>query len=183
MTAAVTSPLTAGTWNLDASHSEVGFSVRHAGISKVRGSFTEFDATLTTGESLADSSVEATIQIASVSTKDANRDGHLKSADFFDAEQFPTMTFKSTDVKVKGETFEVTGVLTIKDVTQSVTLPMEFTGAATDPFGQDRIGFEGEVTVNRKDFGLTWNAALETGGVLVSEKIKLNLDVSAVKQA
>ncbi|WP_425310551.1 YceI family protein [Ammonicoccus fulvus] len=173
-----------GTYAFDPTHTSLSFTARHAMITKVRGTFDDFTGTIVAdGANPENSSVEVVAQIASVDTNNDDRDNHLRSADFFDAEQFPTMTFKSTDVKVKGETFEVTGDLTIKDVTQSVTLPMEFTGAATDPFGQDRIGFEGEVTVNRKDFGLTWNAALETGGVLVSEKIKLNLDVSAVKQA
>ena len=180
MTAAATSPLTAGTWNLDASHSEVGFSVRHAGISKVRGSFTEFDATLTIGESLADSSVEATVQIASVSTKDANRDGHLKSADFFDAEQFPTMTFKSTGTKGDADEFVLIGDLTIRGVTKQVELETELGGQAVDAFGATRVGFSASTTISRKEFGITWNAALEAGGVLVSDKVKIEIDASFV---
>ncbi len=180
MTVAATSPLAAGTWNLDPSHSEIGFSVRHAGISKVRGSFTEFDATLTTGESLADSSVEATIQIASVSTKDANRDGHLKSADFFDAEQFPTMTFKSTGTKGDAGEFVVVGDLTIRGVTQQVELETELGGQAVDAFGATRVGFFASTTISRKEFGITWNAALEAGGVLVSDKVKIEIDASFV---
>lgn len=180
MTAAATSPLTAGTWNLDASHSEVGFSVRHAGISKVRGSFTEFDATLTIGESLADSSVEATVQIASVSTKDANRDAHLKSADFFDAEQFPTMTFKSTGTKGDADEFVLIGDLTIRGVTKQVELETELGGQAVDAFGATRVGFFASTTISRKEFGITWNAALEAGGVLVSDKVKIEIDASFV---
>ncbi|RBM01635.1 polyisoprenoid-binding protein [Glutamicibacter soli] len=180
MTAAATSPLTAGTWNLDASHSEVGFSVRHAGISKVRGSFTEFDATLTIGESLADSSVEATVQIASVSTKDANRDAHLKSADFFDAEQFPTMTFKSTGTKGNADEFVLIGDLTIRGVTKQVELETELGGQAVDAFGATRVGFSASTTISRKEFGITWNAALEAGGVLVSDKVKIEIDASFV---
>ncbi|ALQ29727.1 MULTISPECIES: YceI family protein [Micrococcaceae] len=180
MTAAATSPLTAGTWNLDASHSEVGFSVRHAGISKVRGSFTEFDATLTIGESLADSSVEATVQIASVSTKDANRDAHLKSADFFDAEQFPTMTFKSTGTKGDADEFVLIGDLTIRGVTKQVELETELGGQAVDAFGATRVGFSASTTISRKEFGITWNAALEAGGVLVSDKVKIEIDASFV---
>lgn len=180
MTAAATSPLTAGTWNLDASHSEVGFSVRHAGISKVRGSFTEFDATLTIGESLADSSVEATVQIASVSTKDANRDAHLKSADFFDAEQFPTMTFKSTGTKGDADEFVLVGALTIRGVTKQVELETELGGQAVDAFGATRVGFSASTTISRKEFGITWNAALEAGGVLVSDKVKIEIDASFV---
>lgn len=180
MTAAVTSPLTAGTWNLDASHSEVGFSVRHAGISKVRGSFTEFEATLTIGENLADSAVEATVQIASIATKDANRDAHLKSAEFFDAEQFPTMTFKSTGAKGDADEFILVGDLTIHGVTKQVEFETELGGQAVDAFGATRVGFFASTTISRKEFGITWNAALEAGGVLVSDKVKIEIDASFV---
>lgn len=180
MTSTATSPLTAGTWNLDASHSEVGFSVRHAGISKVRGSFTEFDATLNIAETIAESSVEATIQIASVNTKDANRDGHLKSADFFDAEQFPTMTFKSTGIKGDADDLVVVGDLTIRGVTKEVELAAELGGQAVDAFGATRAGFFASTTISRKEFGITWNAALEAGGVLVSDKVKIEIDASFV---
>jgi len=180
MTSTATSPLTAGTWNLDASHSEVGFSVRHAGISKVRGSFTEFDATLNIAETIAESSVEATIQIASVNTKDANRDGHLKSADFFDAEQFPTMTFKSTGIKGDADDLVVIGDLTIRGVTKEVELAAELGGQAVDAFGATRAGFFASTTISRKEFGITWNAALEAGGVLVSDKVKIEIDASFV---
>ena len=180
MTSTATSPLTAGTWNLDASHSEVGFSVRHAGISKVRGSFTEFDATLNIAETIAESSVEATIQIASINTKDANRDGHLKSADFFDAEQFPTMTFKSTGIKGDADDLVVIGDLTIRGVTKEVELAAELGGQAVDAFGATRAGFFASTTISRKEFGITWNAALEAGGVLVSDKVKIEIDASFV---
>ncbi|GAA1407623.1 hypothetical protein AUR04nite_14300 [Glutamicibacter uratoxydans] len=180
MTATATSPLTAGVWTLDASHSEVGFSVRHAGISKVRGSFTEFDATLTIAETIEASSVEANIQIASVNTKDANRDGHLKSADFFDAEQFPTMTFKSTSIKGDADDLVVVGDLTIRGVTKEVELAAELGGQAVDAFGATRAGFFASTTISRKEFGITWNAALEAGGVLVSDKVKIEIDASFV---
>lgn len=176
----VTSPLTAGTWNLDASHSEVGFSVRHAGISKVRGSFTAFDATLTVGETLADSSVEATVQIDSVNTKDANRDGHLKSGDFFNAEEFPVMTFKSTSLKGDASDFVLVGDLTVRGVTKSVEFEAELGGQAVDAFGATRAGFYASTTISRKEFGITWNAALEAGGVLVSDKVKIEIDASFV---
>ncbi|UTT39205.1 YceI family protein [Glutamicibacter mishrai] len=175
--------LTAGTWNLDASHSEVGFSVRHAGISKVRGSFTEFDATLNIGETLETSSVEATVQINSVNTKDENRDGHLKSADFFDAEQFPTMTFKSTGVKGSADEFILVGDLTIRGVSKEVEFEVEVGGQAVDAFGATRAGFFASTTISRKEFGITWNAALEAGGVLVSDKVKIELDASFVLPA
>jgi polyisoprenoid-binding protein YceI len=174
-----------GTYQLDASHSRVGFIARHAMIAKVRGSFDQVDGKATIdGANPANSTLEVTIQAASIDTRDANRDGHLRSGDFFDVENYPTITFKGTEFTiVDDETVEVTGDLTIKDVTKSVTVPFEFGGAAVDPFGNSRIGFEGQVTVNRKDWGLTWNAALETGGVLVSEKVVLDLEVSAVKAA
>ncbi len=174
-----------GTYQLDASHSRVGFIARHAMIAKVRGSFDQVDGKATIdGANPSNSTLEVTIQAASIDTRDANRDGHLRSADFFDVEKYPTITFKGTEFNiVDDETVEVTGDLTIKDVTKSVTVPFEFGGAAVDPFGNSRIGFEGQVTVNRKEWGLTWNAALETGGVLVGEKVVLDLEVSAVKAA
>ncbi len=153
-------------------------------VTKVRGSFNDFTGTIVAdGANPENSSVDVTVQVSSVNTRDEGRDGHLVSGDFFNAEQFPTMTFKSTNVAYNGNVFEITGDFTIKGETHQLTLPMEFTGGAKDPFGNERIGFEGELDVNRKDFGLTWNAALETGGVLVSEKVKLIFDISAIKQA
>lgn len=180
MTSTATSPLTTGTWNLDASHSEIGFSVRHAGVSKVRGSFQEFDATLTVGQTLAESSVEATVKIDSVNTKDANRDGHLKSGDFFNAEEFPTMTFKSTEVKGDDEEFVLVGELTLRGVTKQVEFKAELGGQVVDAFGATRAGFFASTTISRKEFGITWNAALEAGGVLVSDKVKIEIDASFV---
>jgi polyisoprenoid-binding protein YceI len=174
-----------GTYQLDASHSRVGFIARHAMIAKVRGSFDQVEGKATIdGANPTSSSLEVTIQATSIDTRDANRDGHLRSADFFDVEKYPSITFVGTGFAiVDDETVEVTGDLTIKDVTKSVTIPFEFGGAAVDPFGNSRIGFEGQVTVNRKDWGLTWNAPLETGGVLVGEKVVLDFEVSAVKAA
>jgi polyisoprenoid-binding protein YceI len=175
--------LSQGTWNLDASHSTVGFTVRHAGISKVRGQFTELEGTLTLGETLAESSVTATIQAASFNSGDANRDGHVRGADFFDVETFPTLSFASSAVSVDGEDFELTGELTIRGISQTVTFKGEFNGVAVDPFGATRAGFEAKTVISRKDFGLTWNAALEAGGVLVSDKVTITLDVAFVKAA
>ena len=171
-----------GTYALDPTHTELSFTARHAMITKVRGSFESAGTIVLDGADPSNSSVEVTLQVATVNTKNDDRDAHLRSADFFDVETYPTITFTSTGVSVEGTDVSVTGDLTIKDVTRQVVLPMEFTGHSKDPFGNDRIGFEGELEVNRKDYGLTWNAALETGGVLVSEKIKLSLDVSAIKQ-
>jgi polyisoprenoid-binding protein YceI len=174
----------AGAYTLDASHSRLGFVARHAMVTKVRGQFGEFEGTahVDTANPAA-SKVDVTIATASVSTGSADRDGHLKSGDFFDVETYPTITFRSTDVVRDGATWTITGDLTIKDVTKPVTIDFEETGSATDPFGNQRVGFEGDVTVNRKDWNLTWNAALETGGVLVSEKIKLEFDLSVIKTA
>ena len=175
--------LTQGTWNLDASHSTVGFTVRHAGISKVRGEFKDIDAVLTLGASLADSSVTATIQAASFSSGDENRDTHVRSADFFDVETFPTLSFTSSAVSGDQEDFELTGELTIRGISKTVTFKGEFNGVAVDPFGATRAGFEAKTVIRRKEFGLTWNAALEAGGVLVSDKVTITLDVAFVKAA
>ena len=176
--------VTTGTWVIETSHSSASFTVRHAGISKARGTVAITEGTLTIGDDLASSSVTATLDPATIDTKDANRDGHLKSADFFDAEQFPAMTFTSTGVEVVADDeIEVTGDLTIKDLTRQITIPLEYTGTVIDPFGNTRSGFEGSLPVKRSDFGLTWNAAIEAGGVLVSDKVTLEFDVSLVKQA
>jgi polyisoprenoid-binding protein YceI len=172
-----------GTYTLDPAHSRIGFVARHAMIAKVRGAFNEVSGSATIdGANPSASNLEVTIQAASVDTRDANRDGHLRSGDFFDAETYPTITFKATAFAITDdETVEVTGDLTIKGVTRPVTIPFTFGGAAVDPFGNSRIGFEGDVVVNRKDWDLTWNAALETGGVLVSDKVTLEFEVSAIK--
>ena len=174
----------AGDYAIDTSHSRLGFVARHAMVTKVRGHFTDFKATAhIDAENPAASSVELDIDVTSVSTGSPDRDGHLRSPDFFDVESFPAMTFRSTEVSRDDDEWTITGDLTIKDVTRPVTIEFEETGSAVDPFGNTRVGFEGDVTVNRKDWGLSWNAALETGGVLVSEKIKLEFDISAIKNA
>ena len=173
-----------GTWVIDPVHTNLGFSVRHAMVSKVRGNFTDYTGSFTIdGDNLANSTAELTIQTASIETKTADRDAHLKSPDFLDVENFPTLTFKSTAVASKGDDIVVTGDLTIHGVTKSVDVVYTFLGLSTDPYGNNKIGFEGSAKISRKDFGLTWNAALETGGVMVGDDIKLNLDVEANKQA
>ncbi|AGP31988.1 YceI family protein [Corynebacterium terpenotabidum] len=172
----------AGTFTIDPSHSEIGFTARHAMVTKVRGSFTDFTGTATTGANLSDATISVEIEAGSIDTRNADRDGHVKSADFFDVENFPKITFTSTAVVAKGDDeIEVTGDLTIKDVTKSVTIDFEFDGEAVDPWGATRVGFEGSTEINRSDFGLTWNTPLKTDGVLVSEKIKLSFDISATK--
>ncbi|WP_129660342.1 YceI family protein [Rothia uropygialis] len=169
--------LSAGTWTLDPAHSEVEFTVRHAGISKVRGTFQEVSAELNVGEQ---SSVTASANIASLDSGNADRDGHVKGADFFDAENYPTMTFTSTSIESDGEDFTLNGDLTIKDETRPVSFKGEFGGVAVDPFGATRAGFSASTSISRKDFGMTWNAALETGGVLVSDKVNISLEVSFI---
>jgi polyisoprenoid-binding protein YceI len=172
-----------GTYTLDTAHTRIGFVARHAMVTKVRGSFKEFSGTGTLdAANPANSSLQVTIQAASIDTGNADRDNHLRSNDFFDMEQYPTITFVSTSVEpVSDSVFRVTGDLTIKGVTKPVTVDFELTGSATDPYGNERIGLEGRATVNRKDWGVNWNAALEAGGVLVSEKVDLEFDVSAIK--
>ena len=173
-----------GTWVIDPVHTNLGFSARHAMVAKVRGNFGEFAGSFTIdGADLSKSSAELTIQAASIDTKTPDRDAHLKSPDFLDVENFPTLTFTSTAVKASGSSVVVTGDLTIHGVTRSVDVEWEFVGISQDPWGNTKIGFEGGAKISRKEFGLTWNAALETGGVLVGDEIKLNLDVEATKQA
>ena len=171
----------AGDYALDASHTRIGFSARHAMVTKVRGHFDQFEGNAHVDTTTpANSSVNLTIEAASVTTGNEQRDGHLKTPDFFDVENYPEITFVSTNVERDGSEWAITGDLTINAVTKSVTIPFDETGSAKDPFGNIRIGFEGETTIDRTDWGLTFNAALETGGVLVSEKVKLEFDVSAI---
>jgi polyisoprenoid-binding protein YceI len=179
-----TTPATlTGTYTIDPTHSRIGFVARHAMVTKVRGSFNEFEGSgYFDVEDPSASKLSLTIQAASIDTRNADRDGHLRSNDFFDMEQHPQITFVSTSVEPAGtDQFRVTGDLTIKGVTKPVTVDFELTGAATDPFGNHRVGFEGSTTVNRKDWGVNWNAALEAGGVLVSEKVTLEFEVSAIR--
>ena len=175
----------AGTWTLDPAHTRIGFVARHAMVTKVRGAFNEFEGTAVVDtDDVSKSSAVVTIKAASIDTRNAQRDEHLRSNDFLSMDEHPEITFVSTAVEQTGEAeFALTGDLTIKGVTKPVTVPFTYEGAATDPFGNVRVGFEGAVTINRKDYGVTWNAALETGGVLVSEKIVLEFEVSAVKNA
>jgi polyisoprenoid-binding protein YceI len=173
----------AGDYVLDPAHTRIGFSARHAMVTKVRGQFDEFEGTAHVDtQNPASSTVNVTIQTASVTTGQAQRDGHLKSPDFFDVETYPQITFVSTDVERDGTEWSITGDLTINAVTKPVTVLFEETGEAKDPFGNLRVGFEGSVTLNRTEWDLKWNSPLETGGVLVSEKVTLEFDVSAIRQ-
>jgi polyisoprenoid-binding protein YceI len=185
MTTATTPALTelTGTYTLDPAHTRIGFVARHAMVTKVRGAFNEFEGTATLdGANPASSSAQVTIKAASIDTRNAQRDEHLRSNDFLSMDEYPQITFSSTGARqVDDSTFELAGDLTIKGVTNQITVPFSFEGAAKDPFGNLRVGFEGAVTINRKDYGITWNAALETGGVLVSEKVTLEFELSLVK--
>jgi len=183
-TSAATATLT-GEYTLDPAHSRIGFVARHAMVAKVRGSFKDFE-----GSGYFDavdprrSRLEVTIKATSIDTGNADRDAHLRGNDFFDMEKHPEIRFVSTEVEPDGDNaYRVTGDLTIKGVTRPVTIDLEYTGSAVDPFGNERVGLEGGATVNRKDWGVNWNAALEAGGVLVGEKVHLEFDISAIKRA
>ena len=174
--------LAAGTWNLDASHSVVGFTVRHLMVSKVRGKFTDFTARVVVAGDPLQSVVEAEVQMASIDTGDENRDNHLRTNDFFDVEHFPTMTLRSTGFEPKGgDDFVMHTELTIRGVTRPVDFDLELGGVGPDPWGGTRAGFTASATINRKDFGVEWNAPLETGGVVVSDKVNIELDVELVQ--
>jgi polyisoprenoid-binding protein YceI len=172
-----------GEYTIDAAHSRLGFAARHAMVTKVRGQFNEFDGTAHLD--FADptkSTAEVTIKAESVDTHNEQRDAHLRTNDFFDAPNYPLITFRSTSVeKVDDERFALTGDLTIKETTKPVTIEFEFSGTAVDPFGNVRVGFEGSTTINRRDWKVEWNAPLEAGGVLVSDKVTLEFEVSAIK--
>ena len=173
--------LTPGTWTLDGSHTTVGFTARHMMITKVRGRFGAVTGEITVPDDALSSTVEATVEMGSIDTGDPGRDEHLRSADFFDVENHPTMAFRSTGVRQDGGDYVLVGDLTIKGVTKPVEFEVEFDGVGQDPWGGTRAGFTAEAEINRKDWGLEWNVALETGGVLVSEKVKIHLDAEAVR--
>jgi polyisoprenoid-binding protein YceI len=172
-----------GTYDIDLSHSTVGFTVRHLMISKVRGHFGAYTGAIEIADRPEDSSVKVTIEAGSINTNDEQRDGHLRSPDFFDAEQYPVLSFKSTAVEAtRSGDWKVTGDLTIRDITRPVVLDVEFDGAQTDPWGGARLGFSASTEIDREDWGLSWNQALETGGVLVGKKIKIDLGVEATRR-
>ncbi|OKK22252.1 polyisoprenoid-binding protein [Streptomyces sp. CB00455] len=182
----MTTPLASltGDYVVDPDHTQIGFVARHAMVTKVRGAFNEFEGTgHFDGEDPSKSQVSVTIKTASIDTRNEQRDGHLRTNDFLDAPTYPDITFASTGVEQLDSThFRVTGDLTIKDVTRPIDIDFEFQGSAQDPFGNLRVGFEGSVPISRKEFGITWNAALEGGGVLVGDKVVLEFEVSAIRQ-
>jgi polyisoprenoid-binding protein YceI len=179
----VGAPDITGDYVLDVAHSRLGFVARHAMVTKVRGAFNDFEGTAhLDGDDPANSYATVSIDVASVDTRQPQRDDHLRTNDFFDAATYPKITFVSTAVeKLDEETFRMAGDLTIKNVTKSVSVDFEYSGSATDPYGNQRVGFEGSTVINRKDFGVNFNAVLETGGVMVSEKITLEFEISAIK--
>ena len=182
-TASALSQLT-GSYALDPSHTRIGFVARHAMVTKVRGSFNDFEGQVVLdGDDPSRSTASVTIQVASIDTRSPQRDEHLRSNDFLAINEFPTITFVSSAVRQAGEGFELDGDLTLRGVTRPLTIPFTYEGSATDVYGNLRVGFEGSVAISRKDFGVTWNAVLETGGVMVSDKIVLEFEVSAIKDA
>lgn len=174
-----------GEYTIDPAHTTIGFTARHAMVTNVKGKFLDFSGSLhLDGADPAASTASLDITMDSIDTGSADRDGHLKSSDFFKTDEFPNMTFRSTKAEATGgDDYRITGDLTILGTTRPLTIDLEFNGAAKDPFGNERVGFEGKAEIKRSEWGLTWNAALETGGVLVSDKIKLSFDISAIKQA
>lgn len=175
------SALTPGIWTVDAGHSTIGFVVRHLVVAKVRGQFTDFAGTVTVGENPLDSKVEAVVAANSIDTRDAGRDGHLRNDDFFDVDNHPEWTLVSTGIDARGSDYVLHTDLTIKGVTKAVDFSLEFDGVAVDPWNNTKAGFTAEAEISRKDFGLEWNVALEAGGVLVGDTVKITLEIEALK--
>jgi polyisoprenoid-binding protein YceI len=170
----------AGTWTIDPVHTDVSFSVRHLMVSKVRGRFTSFEGTITTAADPTESSVEVSVDLSSIDTANADRDAHIRSADFFEVESHPTMTFRSTGVRADGDGYVVDGELTIRDVTRPVSLDVELNGFGPDPYGGTRVGFSATTEINRKDYGISIEMPLEGGGVVVGDKVQVTLEVEAI---
>ncbi len=184
MSATSTTAIPTGTWNVDPAHSKIGFAVKHMGIATVRGDFTEFEGTLEIGEDLSTAKAYGTVKAASVDTNEPQRDEHLRSPDFFDVAQFPELRFESTEIEALDEDeFRITGQLTIHGVTDEIVLHAEIQGTDTDPWGNERVGLEVTGQLSRADYGMKFNQALGSGNMLVADKVKLALDISAVKQA
>lgn len=168
-----------GTWNIDPTHTEVGFAVRHIAISKVRGTFEQFEGTIVVGENVEDTTVNATIEVASVNTNQEQRDGHLRTSDFFLAEEYPQITFASKSVRVDGSDIYVLGDFTLRGVTKDVELKVEFGGVTVDGYGNTKAGFEASTKINRKDFGVNWNAPTEAGGLTLGDEVTIVIDGQA----
>ena len=175
--------LTPGTWQIDPTHTEIRFSVRHLAISKVRGQFEQFEGTVVVGEQIEDSQVDVTIDVASVNTNQAQRDEHLRTSDFFQVDEFPSITFTSTGVRVDGDDLIVTGDFTMRGVTKQIELEAEFGGETVDGYGARKAGFEAETKINRHDFGVAWNAPTEAGGLTLGDTISIAIDAQLALQA
>jgi polyisoprenoid-binding protein YceI len=177
--------MTKSHWNVDATHSSIDFTIRHMMIAKVKGSFNSFEAQIEADpEDLTNANVEFSIDLSSIDTRNADRDNHLRTGDFFDIEQYPKMTFQSTSITKKGDgEYNVTGNVTLHGVTRPETFVVSFEGAGKDPWGNEKVGFSGNGSLKRSDYGLTYNAALETGGVLIGDEVKVFIEVEAAKQA
>lgn len=175
----------AATWSFDKAHSSVGFSVRHMVISKTVGTFNDYEGVIEfDGENVASGKVELTVQMASIDTDDEKRDGHLKTGDFFDVEKYPTMTFKSTKINnVKGSSFQMVGILTLKGVSKEVTFDCEFNGTLVDPWGNTRAGFSAETEINRQDFNVSFSKILDNGGLMVGDMVTIKLELEAIQAA
>lgn len=169
-------------WTIDSAHSEIGFKVKHMMFTNVKGHFNDYSAAIDFNDDLKGANLQFEAKINSITTNNADRDNHLKSPDFFDMDQYPTLNFKSTKIEGNGNDYEITGDLTIKGITKPVKLNAEFSGLMTDPWGNTKVGLNIDGKINRKDFGLTYNAALETGGVLVGEDVNLNAEIQLVEQ-
>jgi polyisoprenoid-binding protein YceI len=184
MTTATTIPgYVVGTWDIDPVHSDISITARHFGVSKVRGHFGEYTGEIATAENPLASSVTATIKAASIDTKNADRDAHIRSADFLDAENHPTITFRATSIEPNGDDFVLNGELTIRGNTKPVALDLEINGFGADPYGGQRVGFSAKTKVSRKEFGITFNAVLETGSLVVSDNLDVALEIEAVLRA
>ena len=170
-----------GVWTIDPAHTSIGFTIRHLKVAKVRGSFTSFSGSITAGETPEDSSVEVSIEAASIDTGVEDRDEHLRSPDFLEAGKYPALTFESTAVRETGSGLEVDGDLTIRDVTKPVTLEVELAGTITDPWGTEKAVFSATATIDREEWGLTWNAALEAGGFLVGKEVRIEIEAQAAR--
>jgi polyisoprenoid-binding protein YceI len=176
------SQIETGTWTLESQHTKLGFMAKHLMVTKVRGHFDGFDGTVEIAEDPTDSKIEVTIEAASINTGTGDRDDHLRSEDFLDAANYPQLKFVSTDISRDGDDYEITGDLTIRDVTKPITLRATYEGTVTDPWGNDRIGFSARAEMNREDWGLTWNAPLEGGGWLVSKQVVLEIEGQLIEQ-
>lgn len=173
--------LDTGTWILDPDHTKIGFVAKHLMVSKVRGHFDEFDSNIEVAENLTDTKVEVSLDAASITTGAADRDGHLRSGDFLDVENYPKLTFTSTDIRQEGDIWKVTGDLTIRGETRPITLDVEYEGTATDPWGNEHVGFNASAKLVREDWGLTWNVPLEGGGWLVSKEVDLEIEGQLIR--